>query len=171
MEKEAQAIRLLQGLAQSGRGQIFFTANVKSIEGNTCTIEIDENFSVSDVRLKPTTDQLPDDIILTPAIGSSVLVGSLSGDFSNLFILQADTISEAVVKIGAISLKIDKNGIVANDGNNDGVVNIGELMAWQKNVAADMAKIATGLAAVPYTFVPATQAPVRAKLEDTKLKH
>ncbi len=79
MEKEAQAIRLLQGLAQSGRGQIFFTANVKSIEGNTCTIEIDENFSVSDVRLKPTTDQLPDDIILTPAIGSSVLVGSLTG--------------------------------------------------------------------------------------------
>jgi hypothetical protein len=169
MDKEARVVELLKNLMQN-KGQLFFTAEIVSIEKNTCTIKVD-NLTLSDVRLKPTTDQLEDDIILTPAVGSSVLVGSFSGDFSNLFVLQSDTISAASLKIGSISVNIDKNGIVCNDGKNGGTLNINELISWMNNVAADMKTIATGLAAVPYTFVPVTQPPNKTSLEDTKVTH
>lgn len=168
MDKYRQLAELMKGFQNDG--QVFFTATIVSIDGNTCTIEVDE-LAISDVRLKPTTDELDDDILLTPAIGSSVLVGSFSGDFSNLFILQSDSLSELNIKIGTMSCLMNKNGIIFNDGKNGGSVNINSLISWMQNVYTDMLAIATGLAAVPYTFVPTTQAPVQATLEDTKLKH
>jgi hypothetical protein len=72
-------------------GQVFFPATVESVAGNTCTVTVD-GLSISNVRLKATTTKTDNQVLLTPAAGSNVLVGSFSGDLSNLFVLSADVI-------------------------------------------------------------------------------
>jgi len=89
MDKYRRISELLKGFQQSG--QVFFPATVESIEGNTCTVKVD-SLSISDVRLKATTTKTDNQVLLTPMIGSNVLIGSFSGDFNNLFVLSADVI-------------------------------------------------------------------------------
>lgn len=91
MDKIRQLTELLKGFRATG--QTFFPATVESIDGNTCTVKVD-NLSISDVRLKATTTKPDNQVLLTPAIGSDVLIGSLSGDFSNLFVVSADIIDK-----------------------------------------------------------------------------
>jgi hypothetical protein len=79
----------MKGFQQSG--QVFFHATVESVEGVTCTVKVD-GLSISDVRLKATATKTENQVLLTPMAGSDVLVGSFSGDFSNLFVLTADVI-------------------------------------------------------------------------------
>ncbi len=89
MDKIRQLSELLKGFHSNV--QVFFQATVERVSGNTCTIKIDE-LSISDVRLKATTAKNDNTVLLTPAVGSDVLVGSLSGDLSNLFVVSSDVI-------------------------------------------------------------------------------
>lgn len=89
MDKYRRIAELMKGFQQSG--QVFFPATVESVEGNTCTVNVD-GLSISDVRLKATTTKTDNQVLLTPMEGSDVLVGSLAGDYNNLFILSADVI-------------------------------------------------------------------------------
>lgn len=89
MDKYRRIAELMKGFQQSG--QTFFPATVESVEGNTCTVKVD-GLSISDVRLKATTTKTDNQVLLTPMEGSDVLVGSLAGDYNNLFILSADVI-------------------------------------------------------------------------------
>jgi hypothetical protein len=94
MDKYRHIAELMKGFQQSGLA--FFPATVESVEGNTCTVEVD-GLSISDVRLKATTAKTDNQILLTPAKGSGVMVGSLAGDFSNLFVLAADVIDRVEI--------------------------------------------------------------------------
>ena len=89
MDKYRRIAELMKGFQQSG--QVIFPATVESVEGNTCTVKVD-SLSISDVRLKATTTKTDNQVLLTPMEGSDVLVGSLAGDYNNLFILSADVI-------------------------------------------------------------------------------
>ena len=89
MDKIRQLSELLKGFQLNG--QTFFPATVESVDRSTCTVKID-SLSISDVRLKATTTKVDNQVLLTPAVGSNVLVGSLSGDLSNLFVVSADVI-------------------------------------------------------------------------------
>jgi hypothetical protein len=89
MDKYRHIAELMKGFQQSR--QVFFPATVESVEGNTCTVNVD-SLSISDVRLKATATQTDNQVLLTPAEGSGVLVGSLTGDYNNLFILSCDVI-------------------------------------------------------------------------------
>jgi hypothetical protein len=105
MDKYRRIAELMKGFQQSG--QVFFPATVESVEGATCTVKVD-GLSISDVRLKATASDnmslipggiensgfelVKNRVLTVPLIGSSVLVGSLSGDCSNLFVLQFDVI-------------------------------------------------------------------------------
>ena len=89
MDKYRRISELMKGFQPSG--QVFFPATVEKVDGNTCTVNID-GFSISDVRLKATTTKTDNQVLLTPKVGSSVLVGSFSGDYNNLFVLMADEV-------------------------------------------------------------------------------
>lgn len=90
MDKYRRIAELMKGFQQSG--QVFFPATVESVEGTTCTVKVD-SLSISDVRLKATTTKTENQVLLIPAVGSDVLIGSFSGDFNNLFVLAADVIN------------------------------------------------------------------------------
>ena len=74
-------------------GQAFFPATVESVEGNTCTVNID-GLSISDVRLLATTTDTGNKVLLTPFPGSNVLAGSLTGNYNNLFVIASDVIDK-----------------------------------------------------------------------------
>lgn len=127
MNKRAQIAQLLGDIVGKNRGGLsFFSAQVVSIQGDTCTVRID-GLDLPDVRLTPTTTNRDDTILLTPAKDSFVLVGSLSGDLNNLCVLASDTLASVELTIGDISVFIDKEGVVLNGGSLGGMVKLDDV--------------------------------------------
>lgn len=127
MNKRVQIAQLLGDIVGKNRGAlVFFSAQVVSVQGNTCTVKID-GLELSDVRLTPTTSPRDDTILLTPAKDSFVLVGSLSGDLNNLCVLASDTLASVTLTIGTIGVFIDKQGVVFNGGELGGLVKLDDL--------------------------------------------
>ena len=173
MDTYGKIAEKIRAIAKKGKISevLILPAQVKSVSGTTCTVNIDD-LEVTDVRLRAVINSETEQLLIKPKVGSYVLIADLSGgsftDFAVLSYSEAESVS---IKIGSQTINIDKNGIVCNDGQNGGSVNINSLVGWMQNVHADMLAIATGLASVPYTFVPTTQAPVKTQLEDVRLKH
>ncbi len=95
--------RLREYLRQIGGGDRIsvYQGIVKSVEGNLCGVEIG-NIVIPDVRLK--ASELDDDgmMLVTPKVGTAVTVGSLSGDLSQLVVLQVDHIETIVINGGKL---------------------------------------------------------------------
>lgn len=177
MNKYARIKELLRGFQRSE--QTFFPGTVESVEGNTCTVKVD-NLLIPNVRLQPTAEKSDDEVLLTPAVGCNVLVGSFSGDLSNLFVLQSDSISEAFLKIGETTFKVDKNGVEINGGKNAGVVNVKDMVNWMRKVHADLQALSTLLKTHPVAgngaplsmvFNVNTPNPSQSDFEDKNLTH
>lgn len=127
MNKRAQIAQLLGDIVGKNRGSlVFFSAQVVSVQGDTCTVKID-GLELSDIRLTPTTSERDDTLLLTPATDSFVLVGSLSGDLNNLCVLAADTLASLELTIGDIGVFIDKEGVVLNGGELGGLVKLDDV--------------------------------------------
>lgn len=83
---------------------VLYQGEVESVEGKTCTIHID-GLSIPDVRLRATTKEEDEELLITPAVGSMVIVGDLVGDLSQLVILaidRAETITMHGGKLGGL---------------------------------------------------------------------
>lgn len=97
----------------SGTAKIaIYQGIVRRVEGYLCDVEIG-NITIPDVRLRASSVEVDGDYLATPAIGSAVIVGSLSGDLSELVVLAID-------KVESISI---------NGGKLGGLINIEELTA------------------------------------------
>lgn len=83
---------------------------VKAVDGDTCSVEFGK-MTVSGVKLRASVAEVQSKMLVSPAVGSAVVVGSLSGDLNNLVVLVVD--------------KIDT--IVINDGKLGGLINIEQL--------------------------------------------
>lgn len=177
MDKYREIAELLKGFQRIGN--VFFPATVESVEGNTCTINVD-GLSVSDVRLKATDENTNDTVLMMPAVGANVLVGSYSDDFSNLFIIRSDSFCELYLNVGKISFKLNKDGVVLNDGKNKGLVKINEMVGWMQKVYSDLQSIkmllSTSLtkaqgAPMAIKFNPSTPNPKIGDFENDKVAH
>lgn len=167
----------MKGFQQNG--QVFFPATVESVEGVTCTVTVD-GLSISDVRLKPTTDETENAVLITPEEKSEVLVGSLSGDLSNLFVAHVNSVSEVSLNVSEISFKLDKNGITLNGGEISGLAKLPQLVEWMKKVYNDLQTLKTSLQThvvagngAPLAMVVnfTTPNPDQSNFEDEKVKH
>lgn len=94
---------------------------VKEVDGLTCSVEIG-GITVSDVRLRASESNNSRQILITPKIGSAVLMCSLSGDLQQLAIIQVDEID-----------KIEING-----GKLGGLINIEVLTTKLNNIEKDI---------------------------------
>jgi hypothetical protein len=72
---------------------------VQSVEGKTCTVQID-GLDVPDVRLRASTTDEDSELILVPAVGSAVIVGALSDDFGQLALLLMDKVDTITIHGG-----------------------------------------------------------------------
>lgn len=88
METVSKIKRELQNI--SGGKNLPLIASVVSIQDETCTIELVTGLKISDVRLKSSVNESDDFLIVTPKVGSKVVVLSLTGELDNLMAIAID---------------------------------------------------------------------------------
>ena len=110
MEDDRQLQEHLRNVAGGRKTISIYQGIVKSVDGNLCEVTVG-NINIPGVRLK--ASELDDDglMLITPKVGSAVTIGSLSGDLTELVVLQVDHIET----------------IVINGGKLGGLINIGQL--------------------------------------------
>lgn len=86
MDVYAKIAKQLRDFQRAGRTPLIFPCQVVSVEGNTCTVDFD-GLQLSEVRLSATIDSSVEPIIITPIIGSTVVVVDLSGEMRELCVL------------------------------------------------------------------------------------
>ena len=82
-------------------------AVVKSIENDTCTVELSNGFEISDIRLKATADD-NDSLLVVPEVGSRVLMLSMDGSIDNMTIIKADKAEKLIYNNGSLKIEIEK---------------------------------------------------------------
>lgn len=83
-----QGILLMQGI-------------VKAVDGATCTVDI-AGQQIEGVKLRATAMEDDGQLLITPAVGSAVVFGSLTGDLGNLVVLQVDRSEQIVINGGKL---------------------------------------------------------------------
>lgn len=110
-----ESIRKIVG----GRAFPAFTAKVEGVDGETCSVSID-GVKLTDVRLRAVVNGEDSKILVTPKVGSYVLLTDLSaGKFTDLAVINYSEVDK--IEITAT----DK--IVFNGGDNNGLVKIDKL--------------------------------------------
>lgn len=110
MDDYRQLQEHLRNVAGGRKTISIYQGIVKSVDGNLCEVTVG-NINIPGVRLK--ASELADDglMLITPKVGSAVTISSLSGDLTELVVLQVDHIET----------------IVINGGKLGGLINIGQL--------------------------------------------
>lgn len=134
MDKFRELAERLKGLAPHS-GAIF-QGIVKTLDGCTCTVSIGE-IDIPDVRIRASETALDNtQMLVCPKIGSAVILGSLSGDYTDLAILSVDEIDH----------------ITINGGSKGGLINITDLVNRLNTIERDintLKAIFTSWVAVP----------------------
>lgn len=150
------------------KGVAISTGIVKSVSGILCEIEVGK-LVVPDVRLRASETADDGEILLVPKVGTAVIFGSLTGDLSQLVVLQIDHV-ESIKVTGSISISGD---ITINEGNFGGLIKIAELTNKLNSLVQSFnAHTHTGNMGAPTTppITPAQQFN-ESDYEDTKIKH
>lgn len=84
-----------------GKGIAITQGIVKSVSGILCEVEIG-SIVIPGVRLKASELDDEGEMLVTPKIGTAVTVGSLSGDLTQLVVLQVDHIESIVINGGKL---------------------------------------------------------------------
>ena len=107
----------IKKIASTGGMFRAFTAKVKSVNGETCTVEL-EGITLTDVRLRAVVNDENSKILVTPKTDSYVLVVDLAGNLSQLAVVGYSEVEK---------IEVDTDKIIFNGGNNNGLVKIEEL--------------------------------------------
>ena len=94
---------LHERLANIGGGKMtnLYQGVVTALSDITCEVSID-GLSIPDVRLRASTEVDGAQIIVRPAVGSVVIVGSLTGDLDHLVVLSMDRAEEVIINGGEL---------------------------------------------------------------------
>lgn len=82
-------------------------ATVKTVESETCSVELKSGLVLTDVKLKATITDADNSLLLKPKVGSAVLLLSLSGDLDNLTIIKIDEVEKIEYNQNGMQLLID----------------------------------------------------------------
>lgn len=124
-------------------------------------------------------------VILVPADGSNVIIGSIDGPGEH-FIVRCSDLVKVVVTIGDTTLVMDGSSIVMNGGGNGGVPITGDVVTRLNNLEQDLNNIKTAFktwtpvpndggsalkGAAAAWFNRSLTETVASDIEDTKVKH
>lgn len=79
----------------------FYQGIVKAVDGLTCTVTFGSQ-DVSGIRLRASLTERGGQMLVTPKVGSAVVVGSLSGDLSDLVVVLVDEVETIEVGGGKL---------------------------------------------------------------------
>lgn len=150
---------LAENLRSFGRPQTvsIYQGIVRKVKGLMCDVEIG-GITIPEVRLRASLASEEQHLLITPAIGSSVIVGSLSGDLAELVVLAVDR----------------AESVTFNGGKLGGLINI-EVLTAKLNALIKAFNTHThisGAKGTP-TATPMKQAELfsASDYEDTTIKH
>lgn len=184
--KNRQTIReAIQDIGKADKVEVF-SGEVESVDEAEATIDvrINEDIIVYGVRLRCVIDTT-DGMYIVPAIDSHVVFAQIDGG-QDYQLIQASVIDKVMITIEGTTVVIDKDGIVFNEGTNDGLVNVVDLVTKLNNLENKVNIIATtfnshthsgvtsgGQASGPSpTPITGTLTPTqKADIEDTKITH
>jgi hypothetical protein len=88
-----------------------YPAEVVSVQGATCTVRLlSSGMEVDEVRLFADVEA-SDRLVLTPAEGSTVLVGLIENDLASLYVAQYSEVEDLAWKVGEFGIRANKDGI------------------------------------------------------------
>ena len=111
MQPEQRLIRNLQA-AVGPAPLTVYQGIVASVEGVTCTVTFGSQ-DVSGVRLRASEAENDSQILLVPRVGTAVIVGSLSGDLSQLAVLSVDAVERIEINGGRLGGLINSEALTA----------------------------------------------------------
>jgi len=98
---------------------------IESIEGQTCSVKLASGLVVPDVRLKATIGTGNDYVLITPAVGSDVLMLSGNGTLDDLTVIKVDQSEKTEIRQGGLIILIDStDGKVQVKNDNASLVDI-----------------------------------------------
>ncbi|MDM1513597.1 hypothetical protein [Myroides odoratimimus] len=100
------------------------SGTVTVINGEMCSVKLVSGLEVSDVRLKATVTEGKNKVLLTPVVGSDVIIMSSTGTLDNLFVLSMNEVDKVEIINSDVSITIDDKVSVEVSG-----VSLGETMA------------------------------------------
>lgn len=112
---------------------------VKSVNNDTCSVELSDGFEVSDVRLKVSVDG-NDHLLIVPKIGSRVLMLSTDGTIGNLTVIKYDQVSKIIFNDNGLNIEIDSESGKIQIKNKD--VSLKELFQKSADIKKNM-KVST----------------------------
>lgn len=133
---------------------------VKKVDGLEVVVQMGSTEVTA--QLRATAIKQDGQILMTPAVDSAVVIGSLSGDLTHLVVLAMDRCD-----------KIEMKGeVVLNGGQYGGMVQVEELTS-KLNELVNAFNTHTHTHPQGPTYAPTTAAKsfVRSDYEDTKIKH
>ena len=116
-------------MCQSTDASALVVAKVKNVDGQTCTVTIDE-LELVDVRLRAVVNDEDSGILVTPKVGSFVMITDLSN---------GDNRDWAVVMYSEVD-KVEFNG-----GQNGGLINIKDLVSHINTIEDDLNNLKTAM--------------------------
>ena len=116
-------------MCQSTDASALVVAKVKNVDGQTCTVTIDE-LELVDVRLRAVVNDEDSGILVTPKVGSFVMITDLSN---------GDKRDWAVVMYSEVD-KVEFNG-----GQNGGLINIKDLVSHINTIEDDLNNLKTAM--------------------------
>lgn len=162
---------LREHLANIGGGKAtnLYQGVVTALSDITCEVSID-GLSIPDVRLRASTEVDGAQIIVRPAVGSVVIVGSLTGDLDHLVVLSMDRAEEVIINGGKLGGLIKVQELTQQLNALESEVNdLKQLFASWVPVKGDGGAVLRGLLG---SWAGKRLTPSRREdYEDTKVKH
>lgn len=104
MEKEIK--RLLREII-GANPNLPLIGEVVKVEGQTCSVKIDENLTVPDVRLSASINDSQNNLLIIPKKGTNVTILSLTGNLDDLCVIKIDEVEKIEYKQDGLELLID----------------------------------------------------------------
>ena len=131
MDKSSEVKRLIKQIVGDNPNYPI-PATVTAIDNQSCSVKLANGFTVSDVKLKATITDDEDYFLVTPEVGSDVLILSGDGTLRNLTVIHVDKVAK---------FEFSQNGLKVLFDSNDKKVNIQNNDASLKEVFSDLAEI------------------------------
>lgn len=157
-----------------------------NVRDTLCDVERVGAPTIYDVRLNAIDDDLQSYVTVVPKEKSNILVAVIEKLKTEAVVVRCSEVQKVLIKIGANTVVMNDDGFVFNDGDNEGVVKINELIKKLNAVEKDINNLKQAI----LTWVPTPNdggAALKARvaswaaskiietkktdLEDSKIKH
>ncbi|KGO88376.1 hypothetical protein Q765_00195 [Flavobacterium rivuli WB 3.3-2 = DSM 21788] len=124
MDKAAQIKALIKSIVDADANYPV-RGTVESVDGQTCSVKLVTGLVVTNVRLKAVITDTADYLLITPKVGSDVLMLSGNGTLDDLTVIKTDQAQSMELSQGGLILLLDgTDSKVTVKNNNASLVDI-----------------------------------------------